>query len=136
MTEVSKVWITDKAVYVRLVDGREGSELIADYPRLRDASPEALKDYEIDAVGIHWPRLDEDLAFDGFFRERREKCPLYKLFLSFPEINVSAVARRLGISQSLMAQYVSGMKKPSKEREEAIVNELRALGAALSEASV
>lgn len=31
-------------------------------------------------------------------------------------IKVSAIARQLGISQSLMAQYVSGTKKPSAER--------------------
>ena len=39
-------------------------------------------------------------------------------------INAAAVGRRLGISQSLMAQYINGTKKPSKERERMIMDEI------------
>ncbi len=112
-------------------DGREAKELFSDYARLRNAPREALEDYVSDAFGIHWPQLDEDLAFDNFFQEKHRN-PLYHLFLAHPEINVSALARRLGISQSLMAQYVSGGKKPSKERTDVIVGELRKIGAELA----
>ena len=35
---------------------------------------------------------------------------------------------RLGISQSLMAQYINGTKKPSKERERLIMNEIANIG--------
>lgn len=37
--------------------------------------------------------------------------PLYDVFIDHPELNASAIARRLGISQSLFAQYISGTKK-------------------------
>ncbi len=38
------------------------------------------------------------------------------------------VARRLGIQQSLLAAYSSGMKRPSESRELMIVNEIRKIG--------
>ena len=43
-------------------------------------------------------------------------------------MNASAVARRLGLSQSLFAQYVSGTKKPSKQRFDEIIETIREIG--------
>lgn len=133
--EVTKIWLTDDAVHIRTADGREAKEQFANYARLKDAPREALEDYTADAFGIHWNLLNEDLAFENFFQEKRE-TPLYRLFLSHPEINVSALARRLGISQSLMAQYIGGAKKPSAKRIETILGELRKIGAELSVAAI
>lgn len=133
--EVTNVWLTDDAVWIKTADGREEKELFADYARLKNAPREALEDYYVSEFGIHWKILNEDLAFECFFM-KKPKSPLYKLFLSHPEINVSALARRLGISQSLMAQYVGGAKKPSAERMQAIVNEIRKIGAELTVATI
>lgn len=80
--------------------------------------------------GIHWRELDEDLSFEGFFREKKSN-PLYDLFIAHPELNASAVARRLGLSQSLFAQYVSGTKKPSKQRFDEIIETIREIGCEL-----
>ena len=77
--------------------------------------------------GIHWRELDEDLSFEGFFREKKSN-PLYDFFIAHPELNASAVARRLGLSQSLFAQYVSGTKKPSKQRFDEIIETIRKIG--------
>lgn len=70
---------------------------------------------------------DEDLSFEGFF-DKRETTQLYKLFMAHPELNASAIARRMGISQSLMAQYISGKKKASDERVALILNTVREIG--------
>ena len=77
--------------------------------------------------GIRWEELDEDLSFEGFFFEKKSN-PLYDLFVAHPELNAAAIARRLGMSQSLFAQYVSGTKKPSKKRLEEIVETIHAIG--------
>lgn len=74
-----------------------------------------------------WRELDEDLSFEGFFQERKSN-PLYDLFIAHPELNAAAIARRIGISQSLFAQYVSGTKKPSKKRFEDIIETIRSIG--------
>ncbi|MDC1951491.1 DUF2442 domain-containing protein, partial [Bacteroides uniformis] len=59
-----------------------------------------------------------------------------RLFLTHPEINASAVARRMGMQQSLLAQYIRGIKRPSKEREQAILNTVREIGKELSGISI
>jgi len=81
----------------------------------------------VSEYGIHWRELDEDLSFEGFFREKKSSL-LYDLFIAHPELNASAVARRLGLSQSLFAQYVSGTKKPSKQRFDEIIETIREIG--------
>jgi len=95
--------------------------------RLRYATKEQRTNYEADEYGLHWEDIDEDLSFEGFF-DKRETTQLYKLFMAHPELNVSAIARRLGISQSLMAQYISGKKKASDARVALIMNTVREIG--------
>lgn len=127
---IEKVWLTDTAIWLRTNDGREAREEFANYPRLKWASKEQRENYEADYYGLHWPELDEDLSYEGFFHEKPTN-KLYAVFMAHPELNASAIARRLGMAQSLLAQYISGAKKPSKERVDAILSELRTVGAEL-----
>ncbi len=131
MVEVEKIWLTNEAVHVKLVDGQLGQERFADYPRLRHATPEQRARYVADSFGIHWPELDEDLEIEGFFREK-DRGELYRIFIEHPELNASAVARRLGFSHSLLAQYISGAKRPSDARLREIIACIRQIGADLS----
>ena len=135
MLKVQKVWLTENAVWIRTADGREACEYYADYPRLRNASPGQRENYVLDGFGINWPELDEDLSFDGFFQEKN-RTDLYRLFMAHPELNASAIARRMGMSQSLFAQYISGVKTPSKTRLEEIYATIHAIGQELSEIPV
>ena len=117
--EIEKIWLTKDAVWIRTKDGNEACERFEDYPRLRSASAKQRSVFEADGYGIHWPEIDEDLSFEGFFHEK-PRTGLYRFFESHPELNASAVARRMGISQSLFAQYISGIKTPSAHRLEQI----------------
>lgn len=132
---VSKVWVDDKYVHILTDKGVERKEEIGNYEHLRYASLEQLQNFETDNIGIHWPDLDEDLSYEGFFQKDslEDKTEFYKLFKSFPEINVAGIARRLGIKQSLMAAYICGTKKPSCTRRKEIISELHSLGKALLE---
>ena len=127
MEKVEKIWLTDDAVWIRTADGKEACEKFIDYPRLRYATAKQRANYEADEIGLHWEEIDEDLSFEGFFEEK-ETTMLYKLFMAHPELNVSAIARRIGISQSLMAQYISGKKKPSDARITLILDTIREIG--------
>lgn len=127
MIEVEKIWLTDDAVWIRTKDGREACEYFAEYPRLKYASPKLRANYKADDFGINWADIDEDLSFEGFFQPKN-RTELYRLFMAHPELNASAIARRMGISQSLFAQYISGTKKPSKERLDQIYATLHAIG--------
>ena len=133
--KIEKVWLTDTEVWIRTADGNVACEKISEFPRLKYATPEQRNRFTLSDEGIHWSEIDEDLCFEGFFREKKSN-PLYELFINHPELNASAIARRLGISQSLFAQYISGTKKPSKERLEEIFSVIRSIGSELCSISV
>lgn len=69
-TRVADVRIEADALVVSLKDGRTISAPLAWFPRLLDASPEALSNWEIagGGYGLHWPDLDEDLSTEGLLR--------------------------------------------------------------------
>ena len=122
--KISKIWFADDRIYGLTDDGRELWQSLLYYKRLRNATDEERANYEIDDEGIHWYDLDEDVSFESFEYDDPEPTGISRIFLSHPELNASAVGRRLGISQSLMAQYINGTKKPSKERERLIMDEI------------
>ena len=101
------------------------------WPRLREATICQLENYYTTPEGIHWPDLDEDITFDCVLKGGEKRSGLYKTFMALPWVNVSALARRIGISQSLMAQYIAGTKQPSQARLMEIETCLHALGAEL-----
>ena len=127
MEKIEKIWLTEDAVWIKTADGREACEKFEDYPRLRYATSEQRANYTADSWGIRWEEIDEDLSFEGFFN-KQPTTELYKLFMAHPELNVSAIARRMGISQSLMAQYISGKKKASEARLKRILDTVREIG--------
>ena len=127
MEKIEQIWLTDDAIWIRTVSGKVACEKFNDYPRLRYATAEQRANYEADEYGLHWEDIDEDLSFEGFF-DKKETTKLYKVFMAHPELNASAVARRLGISQSLMAQYISGKKNASDARVTLILNTVREIG--------
>ena len=50
------------------------------------------------------------------------------IFARFPQLNVSEVARSIGINKSLLSKYIYGIKKPSEKRKQEIVSSLHSLG--------
>ena len=58
------------SLIVDLMDGRTISVLLAWYPRLLKATPEARTRWEKAGAGygIHWPDIDEDLSTEGLLR--------------------------------------------------------------------
>lgn len=65
--DILRIWLTDDAIWLRLHDGREASEAFCNYPRLNKATEAERKAFEVSHFGLHWPALDEDLSFAGFF---------------------------------------------------------------------
>lgn len=65
-----------------------------------------------------------------------ERNHIGELFNRFPELNVRQVARAIGINETLMQQYVNGVKRPTLERRMKIERYIRELGRALSNISL
>ena len=126
--QLTKIWFEKDHIYGLTDEGKTVWQSLLWYKRLYAATEEQRGDYEIDDEGIHWYGLDEDISFESFEYDNPEPQGISRLFLTHPELNASAIARRVGISQSLMAQYINGTKKPSKDRENLILDEVRAIG--------
>jgi hypothetical protein len=65
------VEFTANDLVVTLPDGRRIATPLDWYPRLKQASAAERANYEIMAMGIHWPDLDEDLGIAGMLKGRR-----------------------------------------------------------------
>lgn len=129
---LKKIWFENERIYGLTYDGKTVWQSLLWYKRLNAATDEQRNNYEMDDEGIHWYDLDEDISFESFEYDDPEPQGVSRIFLSHPELNASAVARRISISQSLMAQYINGTKKPSKEREALILNEVKSIGRELT----
>lgn len=131
--KIIRIWFEKERIYGETDDRRELWQSLLYYRRLMQASAKERENFEMNSFGIHWPELDEDISFESFEYPDPEPVGISWFFLSHPEINASAVARRLGMKQSLLAAYINGTKKPSAQREQIIVNELRQIGKELTE---
>lgn len=126
--KLTKIWFADNRIYGLTDQGNTVWQSLLWYKRLLNATEEQRNDFKMDDEGIHWYALDEDVSFESFGYENPEPQGISLVFLSHPELNASAVARRVSISQNLMTQYINGTKKPSKEREKMILDEIKAIG--------
>lgn len=130
--KAKRVWFDGERIYIETDDGRTLWQSVLYYQRLKNATEEQRNDYELGHFGIHWEEIDEDISYESFEYENPEPVGISRIFLTHPELNASAVARRLGIQQSLLAQYIRGLKKPSAEREQKILETIREIGTELS----
>ena len=101
------------------------------------ATDEQRAKYEFEPFGIHWDDIDEDMSYESFYYDdTKEPAPgIQDAFLSHPELNISAVARRMGIQQSLLASYIKGTKTPSPERKKLILDTIHDIGSSLQAVS-
>ena len=64
------VSFTKTSLHFILADGREISAPLEWFPRLRDASDTERNDWRFigHGIGVHWPKLDEDIAVQTLMR--------------------------------------------------------------------
>ena len=129
---ITKIWFENDRLYGLTDEGKIEWQSLLWYKRLRNATDDERNDYEIDDEGIHWYELDEDVSFESFEYDNPEPVGVSKLFLTHPEVNPLAVAKRLGINPGLMTHYINGTRKPSKDCESKIYNEIKVIGESLA----
>lgn len=126
--KITEIWFDADYIYGRDDKGKEYRQSLLWYPRLRAASEEERKQYTMSMSGIHWRDLDEDISFESFEYEDAEPTALQRFFLTHKEINVAEFARSMDMNPTLLRNYINGFKKPSKEREQEIMNRIHELG--------
>lgn len=137
--KAQKVWFANGRIYILTNEGREGSLPVRLFPRLYNATDAQRQNYTLSHFGIHWPEIDEDLSYEGFFdddRQSKSENAIGRIFAEYPELNARQVARMAGLNTTLFQQYIDGHKKPSAERLKQIESAIHRLGAELSALSI
>lgn len=132
MEVIVKLWFKDGRIYILTNQGNTYSRPLEAFPLLLEATPEQRSHYEIglDGDDVRWDDIDEDIHISSFFitTEPNTDNPIAVVFQKFPQLNVSEVARTIGINKSLLSRYIYGIKKPSAQRTEQILEAIRQIG--------
>ena len=132
MERIVRVWFEDGRIHIQTNLDSTYSRPLEAFPRLLYATHEQRSHFEIGPEGddIHWEDIDEDIHITSFFSqvEPNTDNAIADIFRRFPQLNVSEVARSIGIDKSLLSRYIYGIKKPSEERKKLILDYIRKLG--------
>jgi len=90
---------------------------------------EELKINILDAVNLAFA----DLNFVYTIDEIKLTLDIQSFFDFYKVINAKALSARIGMNQSLLAQYISGSKKPSAIQRKRILKGVQQIGRELSE---
>lgn len=126
--KIIKIWFKGDYLYGEDDSGKTYRQSLLWYKKLRSATDEEREQYTFGFDGIHWRNLDEDVSLESFAYEDAEPTKLQRFFLSHPEINIAEFARLIGMNPSLLRNYINGFKKPSKEREQMIIEKVNNIG--------
>jgi hypothetical protein len=90
---------------------------------------EELKEMILDAVNLAF----EEEGFVYTFDEIEIRYDMESFFAFYKVINAKALSERIGMNQSLLSQYISGIKKPSAKQANRILLGVNQIGRELSE---
>ncbi len=125
---IVKIWFDNEYLYGEDQYGKVYKQSLLWYERLNRASEAERENYIISPIGIHWRELDEDVSFESFVYDDNEPSSLQRFFLTHKEINVAEFAKAININASLLRNYINGFKRPSKEREQIILEHIHNIG--------
>ena len=131
-TTIKDIWFDSGRIFMRDTEGTVYTRPLEAFPLLMEATEEQREDFIIDPQGdaILWPEIDEDIHVSSFLeqKEPNEDNEIAQIFHRFPQLNVSEVARQMGINKSLLSKYIYGIKTPSEHRRLEIKHALHTLG--------
>ena len=130
---ITKIWFDDEHLVGEDENGNVYKQSLLWYPRLKDASEDERNAYNFGFDGIHWRNLDVDVSFESFLYEDAEPTAFQRFFLIHKEINITEFAKIAGINATLLRNYINGFKKPSKEREQDILQKIHEIGKSFME---
>lgn len=132
MEKIIKVWFDKGRIFIKTDQGNTFSRPLEAFPLLFEATEQQRARYEIglDGDDLHWDEIDEDIHISSFYEtaEPDTNNVIANVFKRFPQLNVSEVARTIGINKRLLSRYIYGIKKPSEKRTDQILETVRRLG--------
>ena len=107
MEKIIQVWFEDGRIFIKTDKENTYSRPLEAFPLLLEATPEQRAQYEIGLEGddLRWDEIDEDIHISSFFEKAEPNTDnvIAKVFERFPQLNVSEVARTIGINKSLLS---------------------------------
>ena len=135
MEKIIKISFCGNDICVVTDSGKEYRKALEFFPALKEATPSQREHYQINKFGdaVRWAEIDEDIHITSLTDGAQPtENAITATFRKFPFLNVSEVARSLGMHKSLLSKYIYGTKKPSEKREKEILDALRELGRQLA----
>lgn len=137
MARITKVWFEGGRICIATDDGGTYGRPLEYFPILKEATDEQREAWKINKFGdaIRWEEIDEDIHLSSFYDtdDLDADNVIGEVFRRFPQLNVSEIARTIGIHKSLLSKYIYGTKKPSEKRTEEILGTLRQIGRELAQ---
>ena len=135
METIKNVWFENERIYMLSSEDKVYSRPLEAFPILKEATEAERNAFSIEMRGtaLRWKLLDEDVHISSFYTvaEPEYANEIAAIFKRFPQLNVSEVARYIGINKSLLAKYIYGIKKPSDTRVMEIKEALHTIGSQL-----
>lgn len=132
METIKNIWFENERIYMLSSEDKVYSRPLEVFPVLKEASEGERMNYTVEMRGtaLRWKELDEDIHISSFHKteEPDNTNEIAQIFRRFPQLNVSEVARSMGINKSLLSKYIYGIKKPSEQRKAEIKDALHGLG--------
>src|SRR4029077_19092857 len=88
-----------------------------------------LKKNILEVVNLSLEESGKSITMDDI----KVTLDLPQFFSFYKVINAKALSERIGMNQSLLAQYIKGNKKPSAAQTQRILNGIRQVGRELAE---
>lgn len=132
MGKIKDLWFDNNRIFIRDDQDSIYSRPLEAFPRLKEATDEERMHFKIGKFGddVRWEEIDEDIHISNFHEteEPNYDNEIASIFKRFPLLNVSEVARYIGINKSLLSKYIYGIKKPSPKRTAQIKEALHTVG--------
>ncbi len=132
METIKNIWFEGGRIYMLSSEDKVYSRPLEAFPVLKEASAKDREAYTLELRGeaVRWVSLDEDIHISSFYDKTEPKYDneVARIFKNFPQLNVSEVARTMGINKSLLSKYIYGIKNPSAQRVRQIKEALHYLG--------
>lgn len=135
MEKIVKISFCGNDICVVTDSGKEYRKALEFFPTLKEATPAQREQYQINKFGdaVRWAEIDEDIHISTLTDGAQPvENAIGAAFRRFPILNVSELARSLGMHKSLLSKYIYGTKKPSEKREKEILDALREVGRQLA----
>ncbi len=89
-----------------------------------------IKQNILEAINLYFDYMKQPLVAET---DLQFTLDIQSFFNFYKVINAKALSDRIGMNQSLLAQYISGIKKPSPSQTKRILEGIREVGKELSD---